>query len=90
MIVYNVLFKGVEQDVTPTVRPFVKFEMAEKFCELDAQSRRLKIRSTSGFTSGDENTVGSFVDFRCEDGAGNSYYYIIFVQELKGVYKYEE
>jgi len=82
LTVYNVLFKGVEIKPTPFCKVFSSIESAYSFCEASAKKQELKIMSTSGFISGDEKTVGSFTDYRCEDEKGNSYYYVIYVQKL--------
>ena len=86
MIVYNVLFKGVEIKPTPFCKVFNNIEDAYSFCLASAKKQELKIMSTSGFISGDEDTVGSCTDYRCEDKDGNTYYYVIYVQQLENTY----
>jgi hypothetical protein len=85
MIVYNVLFKGVEKNSYRInyAKCFATFEEACNYAQEDANNKNLTIKSSMGFLHGDENTVGSLTDYRCEDEQENSYYYVIYVQEIK-------
>ena len=78
MIVYNVLFKGVEKKVNPFAQAFESEEKAREWCIKFAHSRGLKICSTLG-KWGEEWEVD---DYRLEDKEGNSYYLVIYKQEL--------
>ena len=85
MIVFNVLFKGVEKKVNPFAQAFESEEKAREWCIKFAHSRGLKICSTLG-------KMYSFIgkweeewevdDYRLEDKEGNSYYLVIYRQEL--------
>lgn len=83
MIVYNVLFKGVEVNPGVFAKVFATIEEAYAYAEEGAKRIGLTIMSESGFFGGDEFTDGSITDFRMEDDEGNSYYYVIYVQEMK-------
>lgn len=84
MIVYNVLFKRVEinEGYQNYAKVFATIEEAYNYAEEGAKKKGLIIKSTSGFLSGDEHTPGSITDYRMEDDKGNSYYFVIYVQEI--------
>lgn len=82
MLLYNVLFKGVEIKVNPYPQICKTFGLACEYAERTAEKYGLEIKSESGFFRGDEFTVDSFTDYRCEDQKGNSYYFVIYVQEI--------
>jgi len=78
MDVFNVLFKGVEKNVTPFAQIFATEEKAREWCRKVAIAQGLEIKSTLG-KSDDEWTLD---DYRLEDKEGNSYYLVIYKQEL--------
>ena len=78
MIVYNVLFKGVEKKVNPFAQAFESEEKAREWCIKVANSKELKICSTLGKW----NEYWEVYDYRLEDKEGNSYYLVIYKQEL--------
>ena len=79
MEVYNVLFKCVENHCfNPFVQAFLKEEDAREHCHRIAKNYGLEIRSSFGW---DDNRTMD--DYRMEDRDGNSYYTVIFRQNLK-------
>lgn len=85
-LIYNVLFKGVEinRSSANCAVCFPNLGEAISYAMDGAAARGLVVKSESGFVEGDENTPGSYCDFRCEDAAGNTYYFVIYVQALTG------
>jgi hypothetical protein len=77
MKIINVLFKGVELKVTPFCKPFYNEETARDFINHHAKVSNLEIMSTMGWN--DDNTID---DYRAEDVGGNSYYYVLYRQEI--------
>ena len=85
MIIYNVLFKGVEINKSSQnfCKAFTNLESAENFAETAAAQLGLTIKSGSGWLlDGGSTEIGNLTDFRCEDSSGNSYYFVIYVQEI--------
>jgi hypothetical protein len=85
MIIYNILFKGVEKNYSSDNYALAHKDYKEAcdYVEESMIKKGLIGKSTSGFImGGDENTPGSLTDYRCEDTDGNSYYYVIYVQEV--------
>jgi hypothetical protein len=102
MLIYNVLFKGVEVN-QQFCRAFASYQQAESYIDsfLEENSSTYTCKSTSGWISYlreynyDENLnpvrtdlgdpeliVDNFTDYRLEDKDGNSYYFVVFVQEI--------
>ena len=77
MIIYNVLLKAVEKAhrFNPSCNAFRTEEEAMAHIKKNSYIHRLKICSSM------EHEDGS-VDFRFEDADEDSYYYVIFKQEL--------
>jgi hypothetical protein len=75
--IYNVLFKGVEKNVTPFCLAFLKEEEAREWIESTCEVRGYIIKSTLGWN--DDMTLD---DYRVEDVNGNSYYFVIYKQKL--------
>jgi len=95
IIVWNVLFKGVEKNPSSRnwARAFGSYQEAEEYMGKWAKSRNLKVCSEMGWTKGEDweahqYTVGAMNDWRMEDDDGNSYYFVIHVQEV--LYSVEE
>jgi hypothetical protein len=77
MEIINVLFKGVELRVTPFCKPFHNEDKAREFILQNAEERGLTIMSSMGWN--DNETID---DYRAEDAQGNSYYYVLYRQEI--------
>jgi len=77
MEVFNVLYKGVEINVTPFCLAFLREEEAHDWIEQACETKNLTIKSSLGW---DES--GTVDDYRVEDREGNSYYFVIFKQQL--------
>ena len=75
--VYNVLYKGVERNVTPFCLAFLREEEARDWIEQTCETKNLTIKSRLGWD--DSETVD---DYRVEDDEGNSYYFVIFKQQI--------
>ena len=83
MLIYNVLFKGVEITNSTFAIAFATLKEAYAFAKNNAEKRNLTIKSELGFGEEQGEFIkDSLTDYRCEDKDGNSYYYIIYVQEL--------
>jgi hypothetical protein len=74
MIVYNVLFKGVEIKMTPFCKVFLTSEEAEKW--IDSVCNAQEWRKCSSYAS------DIISDWRVEDKDGNTYYFVTYKQEL--------
>jgi len=96
IIVWNVLFKGVEKNPSSRnwARAFGSYQEAEDYMGKWSEREGLKPCSTMGWLkTGYEGvthqyTVGAMNDWRMEDDDGNSYYFVIHVQEV--LYSVEE
>jgi hypothetical protein len=77
MEIINVLFKGVELQVTPGCKAFYNEDTAREFILKNAQEKNLQIKSSMGWN--DDNTID---DYRAEDAQGNSYYYVLYRQTI--------
>lgn len=77
MEVYNVLYKGVEINVTPFCLAFLREEEARSWIEQTCETKNFTIKSTLGW-----NDAQTIDDYRVEDKDGNSYYFVIFKQQL--------
>ena len=75
--IYNVLFKGVEINVSPFCLAFLKEEEARDWIESTCEVRGYIIKSTLGW-----NDDMNLDDYRVEDVNGNSYYFVIYKQKL--------
>lgn len=77
MRIYNVLLKAVEKAhrFNPSCRAFGSEEEAMAHIKKNSHIHRLTLRSSMEFED-------DSVDFRYEDTEGDSYYYVIFKQEL--------
>ena len=90
VIVWTVLFKGVENNPGSRnwARAFGSYQEAEDYMGKWAKEEGLKTCSTMGWDKRgyggavNEYTVGAMNDWRMEDDDGNSYYFVIHVQEL--------
>ena len=77
MIIYNVLFKGVEKRITPICVAFATEEEARDYIETRIEaSEELTLKSTLGWSN-------NIDDYRLEDKEENSYYFVIYRQEMK-------
>lgn len=76
MTIYNLLFKGIEKRTTPWCKAFSTKEEAQSYIDADILSSGLTAKSID---RNDEDTIS---DVRCEDTHGNSYYYVLFTQEI--------
>ena len=88
-LVWNVLFKGVEKNPSNRnwAKAFGSFKKAEEFMRNYAELNELFVHSTFGWMKGhdwdaDEFTVGAINDWYMSDKEGNSYYFVIYVQEI--------
>ena len=72
--IFNVLFKSVEKYSTPFCRAFSTMEKAENFIEECCEKSNFTIKSNLH--------VEDLKDYRVEDKEGNSYYFVIFFQEI--------
>jgi len=77
MEVFNVLYKGVEINVTPFCLAFLREEEARDWIEQTCETKNFTIKSKLGWN--DSETVD---DYRVEDSEGNSYYFVIFKQQI--------
>jgi hypothetical protein len=75
--VFNVLYKGVEKGVTPFCLAFLKEEDARSWIESTCEVKSYSIKSTMGWN---ENMTTD--DYRVEDVEGNSYYFVIYRQQI--------
>ena len=75
--IYNVLYKGVEKNVTPFCLAFLREEEAIEWIESTCDVKSYTIKSTLGW-----NDDMTFNDYRVEDKDGNSYYFVIYKQKL--------
>jgi hypothetical protein len=75
--IYNVLYKGVQINVTPFCLAFLTEEEAIEWIESTCEVKGYTIKSTFGWYE-DLN----FNDYRVEDVDGNSYYFVIYKQKL--------
>lgn len=77
MTIYNVLFKGVEIKATPFCKAFLTEQEADSYIVSKCKALNLTIRSSMGWD--DSRTID---DRRTEDTDGNTYYFVIYKQEL--------
>jgi hypothetical protein len=75
--IFNVLVKGVEIKINPTCKAFLKEEDARKWCEEVCKRKSWVIKSTFGW-----NDDNNWHDYRVKDVEGNTYYFVIYKQEL--------
>jgi hypothetical protein len=75
--VFNVLYKGVEKGVTPFCLAFLKEEDARSWIESTCEVKSYSIKSTMGW-----NENMTIDDYRVEDVEGNSYYFVIYRQQI--------
>lgn len=78
IIVFNVLFKGVEIKINPQCQAFATYEQAEEW--VYEQCRRGGFHPKSEMGIDEDNFV--YNDFRVEDDEGNSYYFVVFKQKI--------
>jgi len=77
IVVFNVLCKGVENRVVPFCKAFRTEGEAEAWVHTVADKRGWKVVSSSGW---DETVTVN--DHRCEDAGGNSYFFVMYRQEI--------
>lgn len=75
--VFNVLYKGVEKNITPYCLAFLKEEDARSWIESVCEIKNFSIKSTLGWN--DDMTMD---DYRVEDKEGNTYYFVIYKQQI--------
>ncbi len=75
LAIYNVLFRGVEVKVTPFCKAFRTETEAREWIDAKIIDFDLVAKSTMGWN--EDKTID---DYRCEDKAGNSYYFVIYRQ----------
>jgi hypothetical protein len=75
--IFNVLYKGVEKQITPFCLAFLKEEDARSWIESTCKTKSYSIKSTMGW-----NQNMTTDDYRVEDKDGNSYYFVIYRQKL--------
>ena len=75
--VFNVLYKGVEKNVTPFCLAFLREEEARDWIESTCEVKSYSMKSTLGW-----NKDMTMDDYRVEDENGNSYYFVIYRQRL--------
>ena len=78
-IIYNVLVKGIEKRIIPTCKAFGNEDAARKWIEKEIERWGWDLKSRAGWY---EDAEGDFDDYRCEDDEGNSYYFVIYKQEI--------
>lgn len=81
MVIYNVLFKHVEKHVVPYCKAFKDLEKAKHYI-YETIENCTWLKSMSTMDSEYFPELGSFTDVRCEDDEGNTYYFVIYVQNL--------
>ena len=72
MEIFNVLYKGVEKNITPFCLAFLKEEDARSWIESVCDVKSFSIKSTFGWS--DDNT---WDDYRVEDKDDNTFYFVI-------------
>lgn len=77
MEIFNVLIKGVEVKDINFCKAFTTEEKADKWIEETCLKKNWTIKSSFGWN--ESNTID---DRRVEDKNGNSYYFVIYRQEL--------
>ena len=77
MKIINVLFKGVEIKTHTWCKAFSTEDKARNFIENYCEREGLKIRSLLGWN--EEKTMD---DYRVEDEDGNTFYFVLYRQEL--------
>lgn len=77
MKIYNILFKGVEIKVSPFCKAFRTFHDAETWVNMQCEKAGLTIKSTMGWN--EDETIN---DFRCEDTNGNTFYFVVYGQQI--------
>ncbi len=77
MEIFNVLYKGVELNVTPFCLAFLKEEDAREWIKQTCEFKCFSMKSTLGW-----NESMTTDDYRVEDKDGNSYYFVIYKQKL--------
>jgi hypothetical protein len=75
--VFNVLYKGVQKNVTPFCLAFLREEEARDWIESTCEVKSYSMKSTLGW-----NEDMTMDDYRVEDENGNSYYFVIYRQRL--------
>ena len=75
--IYNVLYKGVEKNVTPFCLAFLREEEAREWIKSTCEVKGYIIKSRFGW-----NDDMDLDDYRVEDKDGNSYYFVIYKQKL--------
>ena len=96
VIIYNVLFRGIEDDPFHLnwSKCFGSYQEADEFMNEYAKNKRLKFRSEMGWTKGDdwdvdEMTIGAKNDYHLWSENRHSYFFETYVQEVKISSKFE-
>lgn len=80
MIIYNVLFKGVEIKINPYCKAFRTEKEVDDYVQHMCETKDLRVCSTMGWD--DDFNVN---DYRLEDSKGNTYYYVVYRQAITDV-----
>ena len=87
ILTYNVLFKGIEFRITPVPRIFSNMLDVESYVHRVCKTWGLDIKSTWDANLSDKDNdyyyeSDLYMDYRCEDSRGNSFYFVIYRQWL--------
>ena len=100
MLIYNLLFKGVEIKVSPWCKAFASYDEACKYVDdfIEKSDGGFVCKSKAGWCYPDyfdcspgvkhveyedpEKIVNNWDDWRLEDPKGNSYYFLVMVEEV--------